>query len=483
MVFSSIPFLYYFLPAAMALYFLAPAKCRNGVLFMESLVFYAWGDARYVPMLLFSVAQGYGCARLMAWSRIAVWPEKKRQRWKRGWLAASVLCSLGMLGYYKYADFFLENWNRLTGSHVGLLQLVLPAGISFYTFQIISYVADVYRGTTKVQRNFVDLAAYLCMFPQLIAGPIVRYETIAGQLAGRNYSIDQAAVGVRRLILGLSKKVLLADSLGLLVTTFRQSEKTVLFYWIYAIAFTLQVYFDFSGYSDMALGLGQMLGFSFPENFRYPYMSRSITEFWRRWHISLGQWFRDYVYIPLGGSHKGRGRQLLAIVVVWLATGLWHGASWNFVLWGALYAVLLLTEKWFTGRLLAKSRLLCHVYVLFFVVVGFVLFDAGSLGEALSNIRAMMGLAGLPLCSSVTLYYGKSYGVLLLAAALLATPYPKQLLRWMIDQCLPEKWGGTKVGDWMPVQLLEITGLLLLLLVCTAFLVAGSFHPFLYFRF
>ena len=270
MVFSSIPFLYYFLPVAMALYFLVPAKGRNGVLFLESLVFYAWGDARYVPMLLFDVAQGYACARLICWHRTSSWPEKNRMRWKKCWLAVSVLCALGMLGYYKYADFFLENWNRMTGGNVRLLQLVLPAGISFYTFQIISYTVDVYRGTTAVQRRFVDLAAYICMFPQLIAGPIVRYETIAAQLAGRTCSVDQAAAGVRRLILGLSKKVLLADSLGLLVTTFRQSEKTVLFYWIYAIAFTLQIYFDFSGYSDMAVGMGQMLGFSFPDNFRYP---------------------------------------------------------------------------------------------------------------------------------------------------------------------------------------------------------------------
>ena len=483
MVFSSIPFLYYFLPVAMTLYFLVPAKGRNGVLFLESLVFYAWGDARYVPMLLFDVAQGYACARLICWHRTSSWTEKNRMRWKKCWLAVSVLCALGMLGYYKYADFFLENWNWMTGGNVRLLQLVLPAGISFYTFQIISYTVDVYRGTTAVQRRFVDLAAYICMFPQLIAGPIVRYETIAAQLAGRTCSVDQAAAGVRRLILGLSKKVLLADSLGLLVTTFRQSEKTVLFYWIYAIAFTLQIYFDFSGYSDMAVGMGQMLGFSFPDNFRYPYISKSITEFWRRWHISLGQWFRDYVYIPLGGNRKGRGRQLLAIAVVWLATGLWHGAAWNFVLWGALYALLLLTEKWFTGRLLAKSRLFCHVYVLFFVVVGFVLFDAGSLAEAGESLRAMAGLSGLPLCSSVTLYYGKSYAVLLLAAAVLATPYPMRLLRKIRALPLPEKWGGRKMEDYLSVQLVEIAGFLLLLLVCTAFLVAGSFHPFLYFRF
>ena len=343
MLFSSVPFLFYFLPAVLLVYFLVPKRAKNGVLLLSSLVFYGWGEPRYLPVMLVSILQGYIFGRLI---------ERFRDtRRAKLFLVLSVLLSLGTLAYFKYADFMIANLNALTGLSAPLLRLALPVGISFYTFQILSYTVDVYRGTVPAQRNFIDLAAYIAMFPQLIAGPIVRYSDIAVQLKTREHSVSEAASGARRFILGLAKKILLANLLGELVSSFRASaDLSVLYYWLGAIAFTLQIYYDFSGYSDMAIGLGRIFGFRFPENFQYPYLSGSITEFWRRWHISLGSWFRDYLYIPLGGNRKGSARQLLNILLVWLATGLWHGAAWNFVLWGLLYAVLLTAEKLFLLR-------------------------------------------------------------------------------------------------------------------------------------
>ena len=389
-------------------------------------------------------------------------------------LVLSVLLSLGTLAYFKYADFMIANLNALTGLSVPLLRLALPVGISFYTFQILSYTVDVYRGTVPAQRNFIDLAAYIAMFPQLIAGPIVRYSDIAVQLKTRKHSVSEAAAGARRFILGLAKKILLANLLGELVSSFRASaDLSVLYYWLSAVAFTLQIYYDFSGYSDMAIGLGRIFGFRFPENFRYPYLSGSITEFWRRWHISLGSWFRDYLYIPLGGNRKGSARQLLNILLVWLATGLWHGAAWNFVLWGLLYAILLTAEKLFLLRGLQKLRVLNHVYVLLFVTLGFVLFDASSVQDAAQSIRAMFGGGGLPLVSTESVYELRSCAVLLLLAVLGAMPLPKKL--YTVAQ-------HSRMGR-MISAILEPVGLTALLAVCTAFLVDGSFNPFLYFRF
>ena len=368
----------------------------------------------------------------------------------------------------------IANLNALTGLSVPLLRLALPVGISFYTFQILSYTVDVYRGTVPAQRNFIDLAAYIAMFPQLIAGPIVRYSDIAVQLKTREHSVAEAAAGARRFVLGLAKKILLANLLGELVSSFRASaDLSVLYYWLSAVAFTLQIYYDFSGYSDMAIGLGRIFGFRFPENFRYPYLSGSITEFWRRWHISLGSWFRDYLYIPLGGNRKGSARQLLNILLVWLATGLWHGAAWNFVLWGLLYAILLTAEKLFLLRGLQKLRVLNHVYVLLFVTLGFVLFDASSVQDAAQSIRAMFGGGGLPLVSTESVYELRSCAVLLLLAVLGAMPLPKKL--YTVAQ-------HSRMGR-MISAILEPVGLTALLAVCTAFLVDGSFNPFLYFRF
>ncbi len=381
MLFSSIPFLYYFLPPVLALYFLVPAGWRNGVLLLASLLFYGWGEPRYLLLMLLSVLAGWLFGLLM---------EKYRGR-----AAAKALCgisvavSLCFLLYFKYTDFFLESFNALTGQSLPLLRIALPIGISFYTFQIISYTVDVYRGE-PAQRSFIRLAAYISMFPQLIAGPIVRYSTIAAQLEKRSLSSAACAEGIRRFLLGLAKKILLANQLGEFCASFRASdEKSVLFYWLYALAFALQIYFDFSGYSDMAIGLGRLLGFSFLENFNYPYISSSITEFWRRWHISLGTWFRDYVYIPLGGNRKGRARQLFNIFIVWSLTGFWHGAAWNFVVWGLLFALLLILEKSWLLPHLGRHRLLSHGYVIFFVIISFVIFNAQDMGQALSDLAGL----------------------------------------------------------------------------------------------
>ena len=466
MLFSSIPFLFYFLPLVLIAYFAVPGRFKNLILLLASLFFYAWGEPKYVVLMLISIVQGYAFGLLI---------EKYRGgKAAKLFLSLSVLVSLGLLAYFKYADFFLSSVNAVAGLSLPLLKLALPIGISFYTFQVLSYVIDVYRGETAAQRNFIDLAAYVSLFPQLIAGPIVRYSDVAGQLRDRTHSVSAAAEGVRRFTVGFAKKVLLANQFGSLAAACKQAQEAiVLFVWLNALAFLLQVYFDFSGYSDMAIGLGRILGFRFPENFNYPYISASITEFWRRWHISLGSWFRDYLYIPLGGSRKGKARQLLNILIVWLATGLWHGAAWTFVLWGLWFAVLLLIEKLWLLPLLERRRVLAHVYTLFFVTLGFVLFDADSAAQALSRIGAMLGAGGLPLSSAQAVYYLKSYGPLLLFGILCATPLPKKAL-----SALREKRGAKSVLD-----VLEPIALLVPLLIGTAFLVDGSFNPFLYFRF
>ena len=465
MLFSSVPFLFYFLPAVLLVYFLVPKRAKNGVLLLSSLVFYGWGEPRYLPVMLVSILQGYIFGRLI---------ERFRDtRRAKLFLVLSVLLSLGTLAYFKYADFMIANLNALTGLSAPLLRLALPVGISFYTFQILSYTVDVYRGTVPAQRNFIDLAAYIAMFPQLIAGPIVRYSDIAVQLKTREHSVSEAASGARRFILGLAKKILLANLLGELVSSFRASaDLSVLYYWLGAIAFTLQIYYDFSGYSDMAIGLGRIMGFRFAENFNYPFISGSLTEFWRRWHISLGSWFRDYVYIPLGGNRVRLGRWVLNLLVVWGLTGLWHGAAWTFVLWGLYFAVFLLLEKLFLGRWLKRVPVLGHVYVLLAALFSFVLFDASSLSAAIGAAGGLLGLGGLPLWDSGALYYLHSYAPVLLAAAVGSTPLPAVLCRRM---------AAGRAGRVLDA--LEPIALLALLAVCTAFLVSGSANPFLYFRF
>ena len=462
MLFSGIPFLFYFLPAVLVLYFLAPNKLKNTVLLIFSLIFYAWGEPKYVVLMIGSIllyyllGLGIGCTRF-----------------RRTFLTLSILAGVAMLAIFKYADFFIGSVNELTGAALPLLKLALPIGISFYTFQCMSYTIDVYRGHTESQRNLIDFGTYVALFPQLIAGPIVRYVDVAKELRQRENRWNNIVEGLPRFLVGLGKKVLLANQFGLLTELFRSSSQpSVLFYWMYAVAFTLHIYFDFSGYSDMAIGLGRIFGFRFPENFDYPYISGSITEFWRRWHMTLGGWFRDYVYIPLGGNRVSRGRWVINILIVWMLTGLWHGAAWNFVLWGLLYAAMLLLEKW-VPTLKQLPGVLRHGYVLLVVVLGFVLFNAEDLAQAMGDLAALFGLSTLPGVTDETIYYLNSYAPLFVMGIIGSTPLLKILRQQLNDHPL----GHTCLTVAEPVAMA------VLLLVCTAYLVDGSFNPFLYFRF
>ena len=460
MLFSSIPFLYYFLPAVLIVYFLVPKSLRNTVLLLSSLIFYGWGEPKLLLLMVFTIALFFLCG-------LAI--ERAGEGRKKLWLTLSVVISLALLGIFKYADFFIGSINAVTGLSIPLLRLALPVGISFYTFQCLSYTIDVYRGHVPAQRNPIAFGAYVALFPQLIAGPIVRYADVARELEHRESTWEETYLGLRRFLAGLSKKVLLADNFALLVNLFRESaEPSVLFYWMYALAFTFQIYFDFSGYSDMAIGLGRIFGFHFIENFNYPYLSKSVTEFWRRWHMSLGSWFRDYVYIPLGGNRVSKGRWVCNILTVWMLTGAWHGAAWNFVLWGLLYAAFLLLEKW-VPQLQRLPSVLRHGYTMLIVVLGFVLFNAASLSQAAGDIAALFGFAGLPAVTPHTLYCLRSFAVLLAVACFGATPVPKKALSALEN---------TRFGPALTLFLMAAA-----LLLCTAYLVDGSFSPFLYFRF
>ena len=457
MLFSSIPFLFYFLPVVLLLYGISPRKLKNFTLLVCSLVFYAWGEPRLVVLILATVLIGYILGLLT----------ERFPKYKKLFLVLSLTLSLGFLGYYKYVDFFITNINNVTGLSIPLLKVTLPIGISFYTFQLLSYNVDVYRGEVPAQRNFIDLAAYIALFPQLIAGPIVRYSDVALQLRNRTHSWDKIAVGVRRFVLGLAKKILIANALGELCDIFRATgDQSVLYFWMYAIGFSLHIYFDFSGYSDMAIGLGKIFGFDFLENFNYPYISKSATEFWRRWHMSLGSWFRDYVYIPMGGSRVKKWRMFFNIFTVWMLTGFWHGAAWNFIIWGLYFAILLVVEKVFLLKYLNRSKILSRVYLLFAVVISFVIFNATNMGEAFQYIGGMFGAGKLPLVSAEALYYLRSYAVIFIMAIIGATPIPKLI-----------------AGKIKAVQYVEPAFLLVLLVLVTAYLVDGSFNPFLYFRF
>ena len=473
MLFSSIPFLYWFLPAVVLSYFAVFGLCKaifskkaalvagNAVLLAFSLVFYGWGEPKLLWLMVFTIALFYGCGLAIGAAQTKLW--------KKVWLAVSIVISVALLGLFKYADFFIDSFNSLTGLSVPFLRLTLPVGISFYTFQCLSYTIDVYRGNVESQKNPISFGAYVSLFPQLIAGPIVRYVDVARELGSRDHTWENVGLGLRRFIVGLAKKIIIADNIAFLLTLFRSSaDKSVLFYWMYAIGFSLNIYFDFSGYSDMAIGLGRVFGFRFIENFDHPYTSRSVTEFWRRWHMSLGRWFRDYIYIPLGGNRVPQWRWVLNILAVWMLTGLWHGAAWNFVIWGLMFAVLLLAEKW-TGFVKKVPAVLGHIWTLLWVCLSFVLFNAESLSQAIGDIGGMFGFAGVPLVSPESLYYLRSYGLLFLLAFVGCTPLVRNTAR---------KLENTKV-----VAVLEPIVLILLLLVCTGYLVDGSFSPFLYFRF
>lgn len=490
MLFSSVLFLYYFLPAVIVLYTIAPKKLKNAVLLISSLIFYGWGEKLLVLMLMGTVFAGWLLGLLIENYR----DEKKGLA--KAFFLLSVIIDLGLLGYFKYADFFISSVNRATGLSIPLLKVALPIGISFYTFQILSYTIDVYRGRVPAQRNLIDFAAYVALFPQLIAGPIVRYADIAEQLENRTHSLDKAASGVRRFIIGLGKKVLIANVIGEVCVHFRASgDVSVLYHWMYAIAFLLQIYYDFSGYSDMAIGLGRMFGFEFMENFNYPYISASVTEFWRRWHISLGSWFRDYVYIPLGGNRKGVNRQLFNILVVWMLTGLWHGAAWNFVLWGLFYAMLLMIEKAGLLKWLDKHKTAGHVYTLAMVMFGFVLFNAPGVRQCMRDIAGLFGViiergalkrtmgtgavvqdifSRMPFVSAEALYYFRSYAVIYVIGMIGATPWPRAAAAKVLNIL----YKGDSEKDYIQAVFSVI-----ILVIVTAYLVDGSFNPFLYFRF
>ncbi|MDD2418662.1 MAG: MBOAT family protein [Oscillospiraceae bacterium] len=473
MVFSSILFLFYFLPAVLLLYFIAPKKLKNPILLIFSLFFYAWGEPVYVlimiSVIIINYLYGLWIERLM---------KKGRPEAARFWLILCLIINLGILGFYKYADFFIENLNIIPSVSIPLLGLSLPIGVSFFTFQSLSYTIDVYRGIVTAQPNIISLGTYVALFPQLIAGPIVQYKTIDKQLDNRTHSFDKFGDGVRRFITGLGKKVLLANTVGVIwdkVSALDTATLPALTAWIGILAFTFQIYFDFSGYSDMAIGLGKMFGFEFLENFDYPYISKSITAFWRRWHISLGTWFREYVYIPLGGNRKGLPLQLRNILIVWLLTGIWHGASWNFVVWGLYFGILLALEKLFLLKFLNKApSIITHLYTMFLVVISWVIFASDNLSKGISYLGAMFGANGAPAFDNSSIYLLITNALLFIIAAIGCTDYPKRLTMRVEKVFIKKPALSTLVGC---VVLLGISGL------CVAYLVDASYNPFLYFRF
>ncbi len=467
LLFSTISFVYYFLAAVLLIYFIVPFKFKNLVLLVASLFFYFYGEPIYTLLMLATTLSSYIHGLLIDKFRGKVW--------SKVFLWSSVITSIGVLGFFKYSDFFIRNVNSLLKTDISLLGIALPIGISFYTFQTLSYTIDVYRGDAKVQKNFVRLATYVSLFPQLIAGPIVRYTTIEEELSQRTHSFENFGYGVTRFIIGLSKKVLIADTLGTLGRTlYALDNPSVVSYWVYAIAISLQLYFDFSGYSDMAIGLGRIFGFHFLENFNYPFVSKSIAEFWRRWHMSLGTWFRDYVYIPLGGNRVPKLRWLFNILVVWFLTGFWHGADWTFIVWGLFFAVFLVLEKFVLNKFFAKiPRVFSHIYVVIAILISFVIFNANGMANAVADIGKMFGADGIPLWSSETAYYLSSFAVVIIIAIIGATPLVKKVVL---------KIKETKVG-LLVCDILEPIFVAVLLLVVTAYFVDGSFSPFLYFRF
>lgn len=473
MVFSSLLFLFRFLPAVLLVYYIVPRSLRNFVLLLFSLVFYAWGEPVYIFLMLVSILISYAGGILIEW-----FLRKQKRKSARAVLIASCIAGLSLLAFFKYADFAVETVNSLTGAGLAVLQVALPVGISFYTFQILSYNIDVYRGEAAVQRNLISFGAYVTMFPQLIAGPIVQYKTIDEQLRTRRETAGQFAEGIHRFMIGLGKKVLIANNAGALwesIQAFEYAEVPVMTAWIGLAAYTFQIYFDFSAYSDMAIGLGHMFGFCFLENFNYPYLSKSITEFWRRWHISLGTWFREYVYIPLGGNRGSRWQHIRNILIVWLLTGIWHGASWNFLIWGIYYGVLLLAEKFLFGKYLKKLPVvLQHIYCMFFVMLGWHLFVFDDMGQGMGFLKSLFGLYGQGFLNRGTVYLLYNNAVLLILCILGSTRLPQNLGK-RISAELAEKEILLTV-----VQNVFYIGIFLL---SVAWLVDATYNPFLYFRF
>lgn len=457
MVFSSVSFLYYFLPITLIFYFLMPQKIKNLVLLIMSLIFYFYGEPRYIIVLIFSCFYNYYFGKLI---------EKSKN--KKAYLIINLITNFGILFYFKYFNFFLENINSIIGTNYSLY-IIMPIGISFFTFQATSYIIDIYNGKVKSAKNILTFATYLTLFPQLIAGPIVRYETIEKELQSRKVNYELFGQGVRRFIIGLSKKVMIANVLGELSQSLLNiGQTTILSHWLVAISDTLQIYFDFSGYSDMAIGLGLMFGFKFLENFNYPLTARSITDFWRRWHISLSSWFKDYVYIPLGGSKEGNFKRYRNILIVWMITGFWHGASWNFVLWGLYFAVFLIVEKIFLLKILNKHKIIGHIYTIIIVIVSFVIFNRTNFNDIQLFLKNMFGFGNLTFTNIETNYYLKNYIFIILTAIICSMSYKKIYIR---------------IKDNKIFNFIEPIIVIILLILCTAYIVNESFNPFLYFRF
>ena len=466
MVFSSIVFLYIFLPIMLLLYFIVPSKFKNAIMILASLVFFAWGEIRYIFIMLVLAVMDFICGK-----KITKYQNQKKKKFF--FLMVNVVVNLSILFFFKYADFIITNINQLTGLEIPLLNIPLPIGVSFNTFQSLSYIIDVYRGTVKCEKSFYNYLTYTTLFPQIIAGPIVRYETVDEELETKNISLDNFSRGMKRFIIGLGKKVLIANNVGELwnvVETGNYLELSSGFAWLSIIAFAFQIYFDFSGYSDMAIGLAQIFGMKFDENFNYPYISKSITEFWRRWHITLSSWFKDYVYIPLGGNRRGFAIQIRNILIVWFLTGIWHGASWNFVLWGLYFGVILILEKLFLLKLLEKlPKIIRHLYFIVLILVGWVIFAFEDLKQVGNFIRSMFTNSNI--INSETLYYLQNYGLILLIAAICSVPVWKKL-----KEKLDKK-------DSTIIEIITNLGYVAILILSTASLVTNSFNPFLYFRF
>ena len=465
MLFNSISFLYYFLPALIIIYFITPKKYKNIILLIASLLFYLYGEPKYVFLMIAEIIIAYIGAILI----------NKYKNQSKNILTTTLIIHIFLLIIFKYTDFIIQTINDISNANIKLLNIALPIGISFYTFQIISYLIDVYNGKVKVQKNIINLATYVSLFPQLIAGPIVRYQTVEKELDDRVHSFKNFAYGIRRFSIGLAKKVLIANALGELCTkAFALNETTVIFYWTFGISYMLQLYFDFSAYSDMAIGLGRIFGFNFPENFNYPYISKSITEFWRRWHISLSTWFKDYVYIPLGGNRDGKYKQIRNILIVWLLTGIWHGANWTFLIWGLLFGILLIIEKIFLNKFMEKlPSFIRRIYVLFIVMILFVIFNSDNMSVALINIKGLFGMNGEVFINDYTLHYLKSYLPILIIAIFGATPFIKTL----IDKLRKNKYLNNIINILEPILIVII------LFVVTSYLIDNSYNPFLYFRF
>lgn len=469
MVFSSIPFIFFFFPVFLILYYAVPYKYKNIILLIFSLIFYAWGEPIYILLMIFSSVVDYT-------NGLNLEKYKNNKKKKRLFLIISIIINLSLLGFFKYSDFLIGILNNIFNINIPLLNLSLPIGISFYTFQTMSYSIDVYRGTVKAEHNFLNYMAYVTMFPQLIAGPIVRYEDVAKELKHKEITLHKFSEGLLRFLRGLFKKVLIANNIGYLFTvisTMTTGEISVLSAWLGIIAFTFQIYFDFSGYSDMAIGMGKMLGFTYLENFDHPYISKSITEFWRRWHISLSTWFKEYVYIPLGGSRVSRIINIRNILIVWMLTGLWHGANLNFVLWGLYYGIVLILEKFILKKYIDRlPNVIKHTYTIFLILIGWLIFAFDDMNKLGSFTKIMFGFGDVDFVNSIFLYYFKNYFIIILISIIFSMPVYSKI-----------KENLRKVKFPKTLFIIVLTIYVLLFIVTIGYIVNDTYNPFLYFRF